>query len=481
MIILVATFLRLTNLGTKSLWLDESYHIYESSLNWHDLLQSIHHPFGAYSLSYHLFLRYWLLLGNSEAAMRGLSVLFGVVTVLAVWRLGAELFDSPTGLIAAALVSSNALLIQYSQEICAYTLTVLLAVLSSLYFFRALQNGDRGNWAGYTVTSILMLYSHVLSILVVAAHVVALFVCRRWMLGRRAVVSLAAIGAGFVLLAWCLLFAPPLPRIWLPRPTLHNLQAFVFDVGGPNGLLLGCFFVFFALLSLGYMVGQERTPDGRAWRYLFLLLWAFLPPLLLFALSQWKPLFISRYLLPSVSALLLLVAAVVRHLKRRWLAAVCVAAMLLLSIRNSTVYLQHRSYVEDTDDWRDATAYLVPQVGKGDVVVLFAHHERFPFQYYRDRYASHGFAAQVVPAGSDEEVLEESRPIEGQSFASTGANSYDRVWLMYERIWLAPGYAPDAGLRRFRELLAGKFQTTSERHFGNIELILYARPPSDSK
>lgn len=466
-VMLSAIVLRLANLGATSVWLDESFRVYLARMNWSDFLRGLARPYGANSVAYHLVLRYWLLLGSSETVLRALSVVFGVSTVVAVWKLGAELFDQETGLMAAALASCNALLIRYSQEICAYTLAVLLAVLSSLYLFRALQRNRRADWAAYVITAIFMLYCHVLTILVVAAQVTAahLFPQHRW--NGRGIVSFGVVAAAFAPLGWCIAFAPPRPAIWLTRPGLREALGFVADTAGRNGLLLGLVFLALAMAGIAYAVREKITEP--AWRYLFLGSWALLPPTLLFLLSQWKPLFIPRYLLGSIPALLLLASAMVRRVEQKHLRALCFGGMLLLSLRGSVLYLQHRSDFRRSDDWRHATAYLVGQVRAGDTLVFLYPYERFPFEYYRDRFAPRGIPTRVFPAGSDEAVLENPYPSVRDAFAAAAAPGSERVWLITE-------YMTNAQFRRFQEALARRFNKSREQHFGFIRLILFSEP-----
>ena len=80
---------------------------------------------------YYFLLRAWIHLGDSEFVVRSLSVLFGVLTIPAVYFLAARLFDRPTGLTSAALLSVHSFHIHWSQETRAYTLLTLLLVLAT--------------------------------------------------------------------------------------------------------------------------------------------------------------------------------------------------------------------------------------------------------------------------------------------------------------------------------------------------------------
>ena len=81
----------------------------------------------------------WLwtqLTGTGEFGLRSVSALAGVATVPVAYLLGAELSSRRAGIVAAALVAVNPMLLWYSQEARAYALFVLLTALSLLYFVR---------------------------------------------------------------------------------------------------------------------------------------------------------------------------------------------------------------------------------------------------------------------------------------------------------------------------------------------------------
>lgn len=469
-ILLAAAGLRFFRLGTTSLWLDETFRVSLARMNAHDFLRGVLHPSGTNSLAYHVVLRCWLLLGSSETVLRSLSVIFGLATVVAIWKLGTELFDQQTGWMAAALAAANTLLIRYSQEICAYTLAALLAVVSSLYLLRALQSHHRTDWISYVLSSVVMLYCHVLAVLVVAAQAASVLLLPRQHWSRRGVLCFAIMAAAFAPLGYSIAFAPPRPSIWLAPPGVHELVGFVGDVGGPDGRLLGLLFMLLAATGVAY-AARERIGLGMGWRYLFLFSWALLPPAILFALSHWKPLFLTRYLLGSIPAFLLLASAVIRRFHHKGIQALCLSALLLLSLRSSVLYLQHRSDFQSTDDWRDATAYLVKQARAGDTVVFLYPYERFPFKYYRERFAPGGFPGKVFPSGSDEAVLENPYPSVHDAYAAATAPISERVWLVTE-------YMPNAKLIWFQDALSRRFQRPLEQHFGFIRVLLFAHPAS---
>jgi uncharacterized membrane protein len=137
----------------------------------------------------------WLwaqVFGTGEFGLRLLSALAGIATVPVAYLLGLELRGRRAGILAAALVAVNPMLVWYSQEARAYSLLVLFGSVAALYFVRALERGGRREVVGWGVASALALATHYFAIFPFAIEA-ALLLRRR---GRA-----AAAGAGIVLAA----------------------------------------------------------------------------------------------------------------------------------------------------------------------------------------------------------------------------------------------------------------------------------------
>jgi mannosyltransferase len=134
------------------------------------------------------------LTGTGEVGLRSISALAGVATVPVVYLLGAELRGRRAGIVAAALVAVNPMLLWYSQEARSYALLVLLTAAAALYFVRALDRptAGRGNLTLWGVFSALALATHYFAIFPIALEAA-------WLLWRRRREAVA--GLGIVLLA----------------------------------------------------------------------------------------------------------------------------------------------------------------------------------------------------------------------------------------------------------------------------------------
>jgi mannosyltransferase len=125
----------------------------------------------------------WLwtqLTGTGEFGLRSLSAAAGVATVPVAYLLGTELRGRRAGLVAAALVAVNPMLLWYSQEARSYALLVLLTALAALYFVRALDGTSAGrrDLVLWGVFSALALATHYFAIFPIALEAA-------WLLRRR--------------------------------------------------------------------------------------------------------------------------------------------------------------------------------------------------------------------------------------------------------------------------------------------------------
>jgi uncharacterized membrane protein len=124
----------------------------------------------------------WLwtqLTGTGEFGLRSLSAAAGVATVPVAYLLGTELRGRRAGVVAAALVAVNPMLLWYSQEARDYALLVLLTALAALYFVRALRDyGARRDLVLWGVFSALALATHYFAVFPIALEAA-------WLLHRR--------------------------------------------------------------------------------------------------------------------------------------------------------------------------------------------------------------------------------------------------------------------------------------------------------
>jgi mannosyltransferase len=139
----------------------------------------------------------WLwskLFGTGEFGLRSLSAVFGAATIPVAYLIGRELAHRRAGLILAALVAFNPMLIWYSQEARSYALLVFFSALGMLFFVRALDRHDGRDLALWAVSSALALCSHYFAFFAIAIEGAWLLVAWRGRL-RAVLPALGAVAA----------------------------------------------------------------------------------------------------------------------------------------------------------------------------------------------------------------------------------------------------------------------------------------------
>lgn len=134
---LLAFLLRIFELAKQSLWYDEAFSVYLARFDLGTITTrtaaDIQPPL------YYYLLNLWMALaGDSEFAVRFLSLVFGVLTIPLLYITARRLFNPTAAFYAALIGTLSALYVWYSQEARMYTLITFLGLLSSYALLRAL-------------------------------------------------------------------------------------------------------------------------------------------------------------------------------------------------------------------------------------------------------------------------------------------------------------------------------------------------------
>jgi len=168
LIMAVGAFMRYYHNTAIALWHDEAFSALYIRYPWLEMMQRI--ALDVHPPLYYLALRIWSMIGGSGLlSLRLFSILFGVLTVWAVYLFVKAAFENKSlALLAAAAVALNPFQIQYALEARMYTLGTFLVAISSYLLVRALQNKKYWFWYGVAVAA--GIYTHYYVFLSVAAQ-----------------------------------------------------------------------------------------------------------------------------------------------------------------------------------------------------------------------------------------------------------------------------------------------------------------------
>ena len=134
----IGGFVRVLFLGTKGMWLDETFSVWMASHSIPDLLQwtvriDQHPPL------YYLLLHYWIALrGDAPYDARLLSALFGAATIPVIYLIGKRLSGVVLGLVAAIFLTFSPFNIFFAQETRMYTFLTFNAAVAIYALVRLL-------------------------------------------------------------------------------------------------------------------------------------------------------------------------------------------------------------------------------------------------------------------------------------------------------------------------------------------------------
>lgn len=399
LVLLLAFGLRIYRLPEQSLWYDEALSLHYAEQPWSEMLSGVsgsdHPPLHS------LLLHFWIVIaGQSEFALRYLSLWWGVVSVALLYRLGKQLFDKTTALLAAALLSISPFHLWYSQEARMYSLALALSlgVVLSLLAITTRRNALRP-WAAYVLTGALALYAHFYTgfILLFANLAFALWwltqprrdrrLLLRWGAAQAAVLALFAPWGRFAARQYAVNATYWHGALNLWQIVRDTALAFATGDRAEPALAPASSLALTALALLGlYSAARQGQVMKRA---LWPLLWLTAPVGALFVISHQRPKFAPRYLLTALPALLLLASAGgawLAHLGRkqpRWPAAL---GLLLLGLFTGPSAAALQAQYSDPSlarpDFRAVAGYVERHAQAGDTVVIIGGHSLPAFDYY---------------------------------------------------------------------------------------------------
>jgi len=437
-VVVIGAGLRVYRLGSESLWLDEAYSIFAAHLPAPDIVpeisRDVHPPL------YYYLLHFWMMpFGDSEFAARMLSVVFGVIAIVMVYRIGSVLFDRRTGLCAAVLMAASHFNIEYSQEARMYELLTLLAAISFWFFLKFLKRDSSVPiLVAYILSTSLLTYTQVYSLFVVVAENLffglLVFSSRELFFKKLGRWCLSQVTIGVLFLPWFLVLRKQIAAhksFWIHPPTMAELAYAWRQLAGSHALFL--LLAPLAALPIIWVAltarSKARSTDiaGRAdqlplsdgERVVFLVLWLICPVLLPFAASHFvTPFFLAKYTICASVAFVLLAARGLTILPWRSVSIGLFAVFVLLASLDMRRYWT----TPRKDRWREAVAFFNVKAQPGDLVVFTEYAGRLPFEYYsRHRDLPEEGLSVYNDEFNEKTVGQVLKPV---------VSDHDRVWLV---------------------------------------------------
>lgn len=478
-IVLLAYGWRVHDLTRQSLWRDEVDAIYFALRPLRETLAM----FTAVAQNGALFfvsLRPWLrLAGSSEFALRYISVMAGVVSILLLWRVAQILLrpreesgawhSDVAALVAALLFAFNPYQLWYSQEGKMYTVTTALALLSSwlwlMGIWRRSVSQNWRNWLSYFVVTSLAMYTHLLMVLLIPLHFLWFWIAwpqskRRWRGYFGALAGLTLPYIPFAWWHWAMLTSDrhmtsfnftPLEQM-LETLLLNHARGFM----PPDKLiwLSPIFFLGLAGLLMGIteLGGAQDAPLYQrlplwhlsSWRrFLLLVSWLITPIVFIYLISLRQPVFVDRYIIwISPAAIMVLVLGLMVVWRNALFLSKPLTGLLLLYLLGFWLYAGWQQKKADIKyDIRSAVTYVMQHRASDELLILQIPHMEYSYRYYSSDRGSDPFADSDLRLGrwaggmwTNNDVSDEQARIDVDRHMRALVADAESVWVLSSEV-----------------------------------------------
>lgn len=395
-IILLSLVLRFIVIN-QSLWLDEAIgaliaksHSYQEIVLKFPLADN-HPPL------YYLALKGWTdIFGYSEVALRSLSVLFGTLTVIFVYKV-ADLISKKKKIVfplaSALFLATSPLHIYYSQEARMYAMAGFLGVAAIYYFLKTIKGKEKyTDWILFCLFYTSLIFTdYVPAFLYPVFPLYALLKKKgRGWWGRFVLANVPLLVLWYF---WLPIFLIQSQRGgWLLK-TLPAWQTVAggatikqaalvwtkFTLGRISFVNKTLYYLLVGLSSIPFIVVFYKSIVRAKERFSILNLWLFVPLFLGFAASFWFPAFIYFRFIFVLPAFYLLAAKGV-DMARGIDKLILISLLLAVNLIGWAIYVSDKN--QQRENWRGAVDFIEERAKKEDVVI-FENPEPFaPYRWY---------------------------------------------------------------------------------------------------
>ncbi len=487
LILLLAFGLRLIALNSRPLWYDEAFAVLFSEKGLNAMLKGTLTPVNGVAADVHPLLYYttldgWMrIVGQSPAAVRMYSVLLGMATLGMLYLLGRDLFDERTGLVAVLIAAVAPFDVQYSQEARMYALLGLLLVAATWCFVRGWRTGAARYWVAFGVLSGLAMYAQQLAAFYLMALGLIPFLAR-----RRDMLVRTMLAAGLALLLylpWLVNLPSQLGKVgnyWIPAPTalqpLITVWSFIFadmETRSAPAVIMSLLTLVLLLVFLVYRALHTLCRSGPDRAPLAFALWlAAVPLALMWLVSQWRPVYLTRALLPSG---LMLYVALAWLLTRARLPGPIVVVIVIpwAATIGLGLYALYTWNTFPRPPFEAADQAIAAQRTDGDQIVHANKLTMLPMVYY-DRVLPQSYVRDVPGSGEDtlarptQEVLN----LLADDCVAAAAKGSARIWfvIFQRQIDEMQGHPPDL------QWLNTHYHRQNILYFSDLLVYLYDQP-----
>jgi len=417
LLILVAAGVRLHNLGVQSFWNDEGSSYVQATRSFAEIAanagRDIHPP------GYYWLLAIWRgLTGDSEFALRSLSVFASVISVAFAYAIGRRLYGSVAGLAAALITALNTFSIYYAQETRMYA---LLAMWGAAGMWALIHFFERPRWRWALILGVInaagLWTQYAYPFLMLAQGVGAiLWLIERFVLHREGGRDVSrpydgkSVGTAYMPsvmhhvllyiaanLLTILLYAVWIPTAWAQITTWPNtgdqtstvqalgitLRWLTFGISAEN--------IPLAIPGILILFGLTIRRREAIWRLALPAAWTLIPLVIFLAAGLYRPDNVKVIIASQIGLALMIGRGVhvlwtfdrlsdMRRLVLRVAAGASIAWLIVTGVNGLAPLYSDPAY--QRPDYRTVARLITEQGRPGDLIILDAPNQEEVFRYY---------------------------------------------------------------------------------------------------
>lgn len=469
----VAVFLVFFRIANTSIWMDEAKVIRIASMPWYLFWKTIinNEPYRyLYVLALHVWINFF---GTSEAGVRSLSAIFGLIGIPFIYLIAKRIFNKKTALVAMWLYILNPLFIRYAQEAQGYSALLTLSLILTYIFLKLLDKTTVLTAVFYLLFAEAALYTHHFALMVIISHFLFLLIAGKKS-GKIRWLYFPVLVFAFPIL---LINVPAYVTDWIPIPGITEIYRFLVELSGGHYLLL----IIYLYLVIKSCYEILRLADNPAPNFKKLLIfWLFAPLLLTIGYSLFvRPVFVNRYLIISLPPFVLLAASGIQKINLLFVKTFYLAVIIvfsLLSLFNWYTLGKHPALKDfvfyQEEDWRSAANFVVSHSTGGDALIFYAYYGDIPYLYYQQTISSFSYP-KVISIASEDSYRGETLP--------PNVNLINTLKDFYPRVWLITSHDASVKLNRpaqkqlILDILANTYPVYSFRTVNGISIYLFSK------
>jgi mannosyltransferase len=487
-ILLLALFVRVLGIASRPIWYDEAFAVLFSEKGLGAMLYGTLAPTGAGSadihpLGYYTLLWLWMkIFGESLVATRLLSIIAGLVSVYLIYLITLEaLSDTKTALLSMLFASLAPFQVHYAQEIRMYSFLAMWLLLATYAYQRGSKTRNWGWWVLFSISAALAQYTHNLAAFYLVALALLPVLQKNWQtLGA---VIFAGCGALVLYLPWAVQLPAQFSKVqnayWVERPDISKLftllLVYITNTPLPSIFVAGALAIVLVIVTIGLIQTIRYSRQTGARDGLLLLYFSFVPPILLFLFSQWRPVYIERALLPSGAIFCIWLAWIITKTNLPTFAQYFFFSLLGISALLG-IY-QHITYHDfPYGPFRELDLSLQQRIEPQDVIVHSNKLSMLPAMLF-DRELPQSFIRDQPGSRTDTLALatQEVLGIKAESDIQSVTRNTQRVWyIIYQRSideYKAGGLPTHPDI----EYLDSQYYLKSEESWDGLRVFLYTK------